>query len=112
MRTTANRIVAAGLAATIALTSFTVLPAAAAPAATRQVQPPAAERATDFSARRRYGHAGSNAAALGAFLAIAGTIAAIAAAEHRRERWEEYDRYRYHPRPYPYHPGYRHYHPY
>jgi len=78
-------------AAAIALGGFSLQPVAAAP------RPPAVAKpqAQDFSAvrkkRRHYGRGFP----LAAFGAIAGTIAGIAAAEHRRE---------YHAPPYGYYP--------
>jgi len=76
-----NRAIAAAAAASIALTTLTLAPASAAPL-------------TEVS----YRHDGG-AAALGAFAAIAGTIASIAAAEHYRHQY-------YEPSPYAYGPVY------
>ena len=67
MVTKLNRAVAAAAAASIALTAFGLSPAAAQP------------RATEVGYRNDGG-----AAALGAFAAIAGTIAVIAASHHDR----------------------------
>jgi hypothetical protein len=85
-----NRAIAAAAAASIALTGFGLTPAAAAPVATEV----------------SYRHDGG-AAALGAFVAIAGTIAAIAAARHDRD--DDYGRpyrYGYGPAPYAVSPRY------
>src|ERR1700732_1569378 len=85
-----NRAIAAAAAALVALTGFGLAPAAAAPLATEV----------------SYRHDGG-AAALGAFVAIAGTIAAIAAAQHDRD--DSYGRpygYGYGPAPYAYAPRY------
>jgi hypothetical protein len=73
-----NRAIAAAAAAAIALTSVSFAPAMAAPVSKGQT---VAADNTDFSARRkRYrGHSHGNRAAIGAFLGIAGTIAALAA---------------------------------
>jgi len=68
MLTKTNRAIAAAAAASIALTTFGLAPAAAAPLA------------TEVSYRNDGG-----AAALGAFAAIAGTIAVIAASHHDRD---------------------------
>ena len=67
MFTRQNRAIAAAAAASIALTAFGLSPVAAAPLA------------TEVSYRNDGG-----AAALGAFAAIAGTIAMIAASHHDR----------------------------
>ena len=87
MSTRTNRAIAAAVAASIAVTTFGLAPASAAPLP------------TDVS----YRHHGDGAAVIGAFAAIAGSIAAIAAARHDRDRY--YDSpyaYGYDPAPYPY----------
>src|ERR1700716_4177386 len=53
-----------------------------------------------------YRHRGDGAAALGAFAAIAGTIATIAAAQHHRDHYYDGGPYGYGPAPYAYAPGY------
>ncbi len=87
MLTKTNRAIAAAAAAAIALTTFGLAPATAAPLATEV----------------SYRHDGG-AAALGAFAAIAGTIAMIAASHPDRD----YDdgAYGYAPAPYAYPPAY------
>jgi hypothetical protein len=84
MSTRQNRAIAAAAAASIALTAFSISPAAAAPLA------------TEVSYRNDGG-----AAAIGAFAAIAGTIAMIAAAHHDHDRYYEGP-----PAPYAYAPRY------
>jgi hypothetical protein len=69
MSTKTNRAIAAAVAASIAVTTFGLAPAAASPLPTEI----------------GYRHRDGAAAALGAFAAIAGTIAAIAAARHDRD---------------------------
>jgi hypothetical protein len=71
MRTWMNRAIATAAAATIALTTFSLQPAAAHP------------------------RGGNDAAAFAAFAAIFGTIAAIAAAEHDRDQSYYAPSYRY-----------------
>jgi len=95
MFTKTNRTIAAAAAASIALTTLTLAPAAAAPFYGPGLSAPAG--VTEVGYRR---HGGGAAAALGAFAAIAGTIASIAAAEHYRHRY--YDG----PYPYAYEPAY------
>ena len=73
----------------IALTSFDLRPAAAAPLGGPAIG--AAERgATDFSAqrKRKRGYRGNPAVPLAAFGAIIGTIGAVAAANSRRDYYE------------------------
>ena len=79
-------LVAVLTAATVA-TSFPVSSASAAPAK----KPEISEASTvDISARRRhYSRRGNNAAALGMFAAVAGTIGALAIASERRRAWRE-----------------------
>ena len=89
-----RRFAAAALAAALTLTSLELTPAYAATAKGRQ----AAQTTTlDFSARRRHRYYG-NRAAVGAFLGMFGTIAAIAAANNGYY----YDDYYYGPGPYYY----------
>ena len=83
-----NRAMAAAAAVSIALTAFGLTPASAAPLR------------TDASYRH-----GGGAAALGAFAAIAGTIATIAAAQNDRDQYV--DGGPYGPAPYAYAPAYR-----
>ena len=77
MRNKIRGSIVVALAAAVALTSFNLSPAQAAPKNTPQV---ANAVTTDFSARR-YRHRGNNAAALAMFGIVAGTIAAAAAAD-------------------------------
>ena len=96
MSTKTNRAIAAAAAASIALTTLSLTPAAAAPFYGPQFAAPQAA-VTEVGYRRYDG----GAAALGAFAAIAGTIATIAAAEHYRRHY--YDDA---PQPYAYGPAY------
>jgi hypothetical protein len=90
MLTKQNRAITAAAAASIALTAFGLSPAAAAPPA------------TEVGYRNDGG-----AAALGAFAAIAGTIAIIAASHHDRgPAYEGPYGYGYAPAPYAYAPRY------
>jgi hypothetical protein len=83
-----NRAIAAAAAASIALTAIGLSPASAAPLA------------TEVSYRDNGG-----AAAIGAFAAIAGTIAMLAATHHDHDAYYEGPyRYGYGPAPYPYAP--------
>ena len=84
MSTKTNRAIAAAVAASIAITTFGLAPAAAGPLPTEI----------------GYRHRDDGAAALGAFAAIAGTIAAIAAARHDRDRDGGPYAYGYGPDPY------------
>jgi hypothetical protein len=86
MFTKPTRVMAAAAAASIALTAFGLSPAAAGPLPTEV----------------SYRHDGG-AAALGAFAAIAGTIAMIAAAHHDNGPYYE-NPYGYAPAPYAYAP--------
>jgi hypothetical protein len=78
-------------AAALAVTGFGLTPASAA-SARGLTQAQKAAPITDFSSRARYhnypryGYHRNNAAALGTFLAIAGSVAAVAAASHYRHR--------------------------
>jgi hypothetical protein len=98
MSTRINRAIAAAAAASIALTGFGLTTASAAP-----VYGPQAAQATPLLTDVSYRHDGG-AAALGAFAAIAGTIATIAAAQHHRDYYD--GGYGYGPAPYAYAPGY------
>ena len=90
MFTKQNRAIATAAAASIALTAFGLSPAAAAP----------------FATEVGYRNDGS-AAALGAFAAIAGTIAMIAASHHDRgPAYAGPYGYGYAPAPYAYAPRY------
>ncbi len=80
-----NRAIAAAAAASIALTTLTLTPAAAEPF---------------YAPTEVHYRDNGGAAALGAFAAIAGTIATIAAAEHYRRHYDEA------PYPYAYRPAY------
>jgi len=75
---------AVAIATVAAMTLTAAVPAVAktGPAAKGVSAAPATRGATDFSARRRYHH-GGGAAAAGAFAAIVGTGAAIAASRSR-----------------------------
>ena len=87
MRTWMNRAIATAAAATIALTTFSLQPAAAHP------------------------RGGNDAAAFAAFAAIFGTIAAIAAAEQYRDQPYYTPSYRYGPPYGGWHPeGHYHHH--
>lgn len=105
-----SRAVAAVTAAALALTSFSVAPAAAAPKATTQLQTANAQESTEFSARKRRYYR-NNAAGAAAFAAIIGGIATYAAArEYRKAREREYQyRYGYYGGPYYHYPRYRPY---
>jgi len=102
MLTKTTRAIAAAAAASIALSTVALAPAGAAPLATEV----------------GYRHDGG-AAAIGAFAAIAGTIAMIAAAHHDRTPYYEAPYgYGYAPAPYAYAPrygsdwhGWHHWHP-
>jgi hypothetical protein len=104
VRTSTKRLIATATAASIAITAVSIVPAVSAPVAPLPAQ--ALERASDGFvevAKRRKRHYGGNAAALGAFAAIAGTIATLAARDRYRRHYY-YDPY-YGPPPYAY--GYR-----
>jgi hypothetical protein len=88
MFTKTHRAIAAAAAASIALTAIGLTPAAAGPLPTQV----------------GYRNDGG-AAALGAFAAIAGTIAVIAASQHNRDGYYE-SPYGYAPAPYGYAPRY------
>src|SRR4029077_15778708 len=88
MFTKTHRAIAAAAAASIAITAIGLTPAAAEPLATQV----------------GYRNDGG-AAALGAFAAIAGTIAVIAASQHNRDGYYE-SPYGYAPAPYGYAPRY------
>jgi hypothetical protein len=97
----------AATAVAIALTSFDLRPAAAAPQSTPAV---AQQNAgiTDLSAARRW--RGRGVAPLAAFGAIAGTIVGIAAAQQRHDAYERYQGSYYGGGPY-YEAPVRHYQP-
>jgi hypothetical protein len=119
MKTTAKRAVIGALAATMALTSFNMAPAVAAPAQ----KPATASKAnvatplTDVSTRRKRYHAhrgASPAQAMAMFGMVAGTIAAISASRRHRHHYGYYQPYGYAPYGYghgyaPYGYGYRPY---
>jgi hypothetical protein len=105
MRNKHHRVIAVATAAAIALTTFGIGAATAAPVTKHQSA--AAAGSTDFSSRRRH-HRG-NRAVLGAVAGIFGTIAALAA----RDRYERHYGYRPYyyapygpPRPYGYYRPY------
>jgi hypothetical protein len=107
MNTTTNRVAALATAAVIALTSVGLSPTTA-PAATKQTRAADRSEPIEFGSRHRYYRRG-DAAALGAFAAIVGTVAAVAIAEKRRREWRRYGypyghpyRYRYYGHPYGY----------
>src|SRR5690606_11427487 len=109
-----SRAMAVVTAAALALTSFSAVPASAAPKAATQAQPAKAQTSTDFSSRKRR-HYRNNAAAAAAFAAIIGGIATYAAArEYRKARERELQyRYGYYGAPYGYYaprPRYRYWH--
>jgi hypothetical protein len=99
MSTRINRAIAAAAAASIALTGLGLTSASAAPF--YGPRPQAAPVLTDVG----YRHGGDGAAALGAFAAIAGTIATIAATQHHRDAYYDGPAYAYGPAPYGYAPG-------
>lgn len=104
MLTKARSTIAMTTAATIAVTAIGLTPAMAAPgsAAPKQALTLTDDATSNFvevAKRRRHRHYNGGAAALGAFAAIAGTIATLAA----RDRY--YRRHRYY-EPYPYAYGY------
>lgn len=106
-----SRAIAAVTGAALALTSFSVVPAAAAPKSTTQSQTVDANAATEFSSRKRHYRYRNNAAGAAAFAAIVGGIATYAAArEYRKAREREYQyRYGYYGAPYGYYaPRHRH----
>ena len=105
-----TRSVVAVLATATIATSFPLAPASAAaakqPAAKPGIETSLDNGTLDISARRRHYRRNNNAAALGAFAAIAGTIGVIAATQERR-RYRNHYGYHYGPRPYGYYgPGY------
>src|ERR1700676_4525470 len=100
MSTRINRAIAAAAAASIALTGLGLTSASAAPF--YGPRPTAAPMLTDVG----YRHGGDGAAALGAFAAIAGTIATIAATQHHRDAYYDGGAYGYGPAPYGYAPDY------
>ena len=110
MRIRFNGPFAAALAIAVAITSFDIGSAQAAPKNSGQPQATqSTDTTTDFSARRRW-HRG-NRAALGAVIGVFGAIAAVAAADQYRDRYyygdPGYGPYGY---GYGYAPGYRYRH--
>jgi hypothetical protein len=98
MSTRINRAIAAAAAASIAVTGLGLSSASAAPF----YGPRASPMLTDVG----YRHGGDGAPVLGAFAAIAGTIATIAATQHHRDGYYDGGAYGYGPAPYAYSPGY------
>jgi hypothetical protein len=112
MRKTFTRSITAALTAATIATSIPLTTASAEPARTPAVTAAkAAPVASDeFSARRRY--RGGNAAALGAFAAIIGTIGVLAATQSRNDYCGGYGcgyGYGYGPAPYAYYGGPQYY---
>jgi hypothetical protein len=91
MRNIFTRSIATAVAAATIVTSIPLSQAVAASSAAPAVAT-AAPVTSDFSARRYYRRGGGNAAALGAFAAIIGTIGAVALAQQRND---DYGRYGY-----------------
>ncbi len=105
MTTKSNRAIAAATAAAIALTSMTFAPAMAAPASKHPGVTTASD--TDFSSVRRKRRSSGDAAAIGAFVGIAGAIAGIAAQQqYRREQRRYYQQPQYYGGAGPYYRGY------
>jgi hypothetical protein len=101
MRNRTNCAIGAALAATIALTSFSVTPAAAAPSS-KPAEVTKYDGSLEVSDRRRHRRYRGNAAVLGAVATVFGSIAALAAADAYRDRYyRPYYGY-YGPRPYYY----------
>lgn len=95
MKTQRSRVIAAVTAAALALTSFSAVPAFAAPKPAKEAQTANAAANTEFSSRKRHYRYRNNAAGAAAFAAIVGGIATYAAArEYRKAREREYQ-YRY-----------------
>ena len=101
MSTRINRVIAAAAAASIAFTGLSLATASAAP-----FYGPQGAQASPLLTDVGYRHRGDGAAALGAFAAIAGTIATIAAARHYHDHYYDGGPYGYGPAPYAYAPGY------
>lgn len=99
MRFHTRRSMAVALAAAVTLTSLNLTPALAAAPKASGSEFSQVTITTDFSARRRHYRRG-NAAALGAFMGVFGTIAAIAAANQYRDDYYYGDPYYYGPGPY------------
>ena len=100
-----RRTTAIALAAALAVTSFGLAPAQAAPAAKQaQAQPAEAATTIDLSARKRHhryrSSRGGQRAALAMFGMMMGTIATLAARDRYRDRYGYYG-HRYY--------GHRHY---
>lgn len=89
-----SRAIAVVTAAALALTTYSALPAKAAPEAVTQAKPANAQTSTEFSSRRRRYYR-NNAAAAAAFAAIVGGIATYAAAREYRKARERELQYRY-----------------
>jgi hypothetical protein len=100
MSTRINRAIAAAAAASIALTGLSLTTASAAP-----VYGPQGAQAAPLLTDVGYRRGGDGAAVLGAFAAIAGTIATIAATRHHNDYYDG-GPYGYGPAPYAYAPGY------
>ena len=100
MSTRINRVIAAAAAASIAFTGLSLTTASAAP-----FYGPQGAQASPLLTDVGYRHRGDGAAALGAFAAIAGTIATIAATQHHRDYYDG-GAYGYGPAPYGYAPDY------
>jgi len=83
-----SKSIVAVTAAAIAITSIGIAPSRAGSVTSKPPAVSAGDVAgveiTDFTARRRYVGQRNNAAALGAFLAVAGTVAAISLARRHR----------------------------
>jgi hypothetical protein len=101
MSTRINRVIAAAAAASIAFTGLSLTTASAAP-----FYGPQGVQASPLLTDVGYRHRGDGAAVLGAFAAIAGTIATIAATQHHRDHYYDGGPYGYAPAPYAYAPGY------
>jgi hypothetical protein len=114
MKMSIARVLAVGLLAACALSSFGVQPSLAASKNGHSPRIATSQRATDFSAARRRYYRRDDRAALGAFLGVVGTIATIAEAEHYRRHYYDYGYYPYYG-PYPYYapppPPYYYYRP-
>jgi hypothetical protein len=85
---TRTKAIAAVTAAALALSTAGTLPAIAAGKPQTGTQTASAAQATEFSARNRYYRGRNDAAAVAAFTAIVGGIAAYAAAREYRKAQE------------------------
>lgn len=110
MRGNSSRTIAVVTAAALAITSFGIAPAVAAPAAkAKEVQVTPAGEMTDFSSRsRRYRNRAAGAAVLGAIIGGIATYAAAREYRKARERELQY-RYGYYGPPRYYAPRHRYY---